>query len=124
MAQVNIDELKKMSSDIKEAQYSKISKPLQTQPTISQKKVRITEPIVAESNENNDVTSDDIAEIIQADDVSNLAETNSNMVAIFGMSLPKQTLYLIIILIIIAIVIWYLSRSPKSKKKKNHDDDE
>jgi hypothetical protein len=65
---------------------------------------------------------------VQSVPVQSMTEQNTTLqinisdINLFGVSMPKHTLYLIILLTFIAIIIWYMSRDKKKvtdEKEKN-----
>lgn len=74
---------------------------------------KITKKLETELQVNDDVNTD-----VDVD--------NSNFFPLFGLLLPKQTLYLMIVVVLIAFAIWYFSESKNKKNddKKKKDDDE
>lgn len=64
-----------------------------------------------------------VPDVVLSSESPEIKTLPDNMMAIMGMNLPKQTLYLLLVLLIIAIAIWYLG-SPAKTKKKSEDEDE
>jgi len=64
-----------------------------------------------------------VPDVVLSSESPEIKSLPDNMMAIMGMNLPKQTIYLLLVLLIAAVAIWYLG-SPAKTKKKTEDEDE
>lgn len=148
MAQISIDNLKKMASSI----ASTLQPNQQNDSQISIQKVPKLRPMSKQCIQ----SSEDVAQIVSVapnlqpsalsqlsqafDGEQNGGNETTNLLSsqfmqsnftpdvytIMGYDIPKNTLYLFILLIIVGIVIWYMSgdsKKKKNKREKNKDEE-
>lgn len=118
---INIDELKKMATNIsydqlnndgyKNNNYMMSSSSDEVGKIISNQK-HVT------FNKNVKVNMDSLSDKLESVNIS------SNMTNMFGYTIPTHTFYLFLVLLTIGCTIWYMSKDTKNKKKNDHKNEE
>lgn len=117
---INIEDLKKLSASI--AENPLINKNAfgdKSHGAMRAKKVQVISP------ESNNVDLPDVT--IQVNDVavpdeSSIVIPNDNIINLFGVALPIQTLYLTIVIILVgACIWWFMCTESKPKTRKNDE---
>lgn len=133
MAQINIDHLAKMASEIASTfPQDNTKKPTRERPSLSRASPEDVDQIMMVNSSgtvlSRQQSSPELPTFEESVDLAkNIHITNvfqPDVYTFYGYSLPKNTLYLIIVLIIVGIIVWYISSSAQKKKEKKLIDDE
>lgn len=79
-------------------------------------------PVLKKSVQNDSVKV--IDEVINDAIIKSDTTFTPDMINLMGLSIPKQTLYLLVVLIVIAIAYYYMTSTDKQKKKNKKDEDD
>ena len=120
-----VQQPQQMPRPVQQAQVqAQVQTQAQVQPIIPQiKKVRITENDI-EYEQEPLASTNSSNEINKPEEINPIATTLTNpsnhLITLYGILIPKSTVYLGLILVIIGVVIWYYSDSKKKTEKEQN----